>query len=100
MIGLRGVVQLSQARKPRSERGKKLKARLRERPFDARALMDYADLLYDEEDFMSARKVYQRAIRAISNDGEIIGTKQDSQESNGLLIAAWYKAKIKYCFYL
>lgn len=44
------------------ERSKKLKARLRDRPYDRRALAEYADILYEQEDYISACKVIDRAI--------------------------------------
>ena len=59
---MQNVVAVIARKKYLMERSKKLKARLRDRPYDKRALAEYADILYEQQDYISACKVIDRAI--------------------------------------
>jgi hypothetical protein len=50
-------------------RARKLKQRLQDRPFDVRALTEYSEVLYEQQNFGVAQKVIRRLIAAGDNSG-------------------------------
>ena len=51
------------------KRSKRLKARLQDRPFDQRALAEYSEVLYEQENFVLAQKVIRRLLNVGDNSG-------------------------------
>lgn len=44
------------------ERAKKLRKRLADRPFDERALVEYAEVTYEQKNFLVSQKIIKRVI--------------------------------------
>lgn len=50
-------------------RARKLKSRLQDRPYDVRALREYSEVLYEQQNFILAQKVIRRLIAAGDDSG-------------------------------